>query len=286
MIKGWRLHLVLFLATVLSTLLAGAYYIQDYNPFREFPRYLLTGLVKGVPFSLPLLTILGAHEFAHYINSRRHGVEATLPFFIPFPNMFGTLGAVIKMKSGISDRGALIDIGASGPLVGFVLSVAACAVGLSLSTASAARPLKEGDMMLGGSLLYIFLMEVFVKADLARQAVNLHPIAVAGWVGLFVTSINLMPVGQLDGGHIAYAFFAGRHRLVSRIFILLMALMGLVFPGWLLWAALLLIIGTRHPPVMDQERPLDFRRRLAGAAALVVFIITFPPVPIYIYGSL
>jgi len=282
MIKGWRLHLLLFLATVISTLLAGAYYIQDYDIFAEFPKHLLPGLVKGIPFSLPLLIILGSHEFAHYINSRRHGVEATLPYFIPFPNLFGTLGAVIKMKSPIRDRGALIDIGASGPLTGFVLAVAACAIGLSLSGPDASQPLKDGDMLLGGSLLYVFLIDVFVRADLASHAVSLHPIAVAGWVGLFVTSINLMPVGQLDGGHIAYAFFGRWHKWISRAFILLMALMGLIFPGWLLWAALLLVIGTKHPPVMDPYVPLDWKRRLAGIASLFVFIISFPPVPIYI----
>ncbi len=282
MIKGWRLHLLLFILTVISTLLAGAYYILNYDLFAEFPKHLMTGLMKGVPFSLPLLTILGAHEFAHYISSRRHGVEATLPFFIPFPNLFGTLGAVIKMKSGIRDRRALIDIGASGPLVGFVLAVTACAVGLSLSKAGPVQPLKEGDMMLGGSLLYVFLMEIFVRADLAKEAVNLHPIAVAGWVGLFVTSINLMPVGQLDGGHIAYAFFGRWHRLVSRIFIGLLALLGIVFPGWIIWAVLLFVIGTKHPPVMDPELPIDWKRRLVGIASLIVFILTFPPVPIYI----
>ena len=282
--KGWRLNIALFLLTVLSTLIAGSYYIVDYDLFREFPKYFITGLVKGIPFSIPLLIILGAHEFAHYINSRRHGVEATLPFFIPFPNLFGTLGAVIKMKSRILDRRALIDIGASGPLTSFVLSVIACAVGLSLSQAEALRPLKPGDTLLGGSLLYSYMLDTFVHADLTKVTVNLHPIAVAGWVGLFVTSINLMPVGQLDGGHVAYAFFGKWHRTISRVFILVLALMGLIFPGWLMWAALLFfLLGTKHPPVEDPSLPLDFKRKFIGFASLVIFIVTFPPVPVYIY---
>src|SRR5512143_2386165 len=161
--RKWKMHLLLFLLTVLTTLFAGAYYIQDYDLFKEFPRYLLAGLAKGVPFSMPLLLILGSHEFAHYFNSRRHHVEATLPYFIPFPNLFGTLGAVIKMKSRILDRTALIDIGASGPLVGFVLAVIACAVGLSLSEATAIKPLESGETVLGGSMLYVFLMKLFVN---------------------------------------------------------------------------------------------------------------------------
>lgn len=278
-----RLHLILFLLTVLTTLFAGAYYIQDYDLFQDFPRYLLPGLAKGVPFSVPLLLILGSHEFAHYLNSRRHRVEATLPYFIPFPNLFGTLGAVIKMKSRILDRSALIDIGASGPLTGFVLAVIACAVGLSLSETAAIKPLESGETVLGGSILYVFLTKIFVHADLAKVTVKLHPVAVAGWVGLFVTSINLMPVGQLDGGHIAYAFFTRYHKRVSQVFILALALMGLIFPGWIIWAALLMfVLGTRHPQVMDPSAPLDFKRKLVGALSLVVFVITFTPVPVYI----
>jgi membrane-associated protease RseP (regulator of RpoE activity) len=281
--RKWKMHLLLFLLTVLTTLFAGAYYIQDYDLFKEFPRYLLPGLLEGVPFSMPLLLILGSHEFAHYFNSRRHHVEATLPYFIPFPNLFGTLGAVIKMKSRILDRRALIDIGASGPLVGFVLAVIACAVGLSLSEAAAIKPLESGETVLGGSILYVFLMKLFVHADLATQTVKLHPVAVAGWVGLFVTSINLMPVGQLDGGHIAYAFFARHHKRVSQVFILALALMGLVFPGWIIWAALLMfVLGVKHPPVMDPSAPLDWKRKLIGALSLVVFVITFTPAPVYI----
>ena len=281
--RRYRLHLVLFCLTVLTTLFAGAYYIQEYDLFRDFPRYLLPGLAKGIPFSFPLLTILGAHEFAHYYNSRKYHVEATLPFFIPFPNLFGTLGAVIKMKSRIMDRTALIDIGASGPITGFILAVVACVVGLSMSHAVPIQPMKEGDTVLGGSLLYVFLTKLLVHADTATQTVKLNPVAVAGWVGLFVTSINLMPVGQLDGGHVAFAFLGRWHKKVSLAFIVILAAMGLLFFGWLIWAALLMFIGTKHPPVVNPEAPVDWKRKLIGVASLVIFIITFPPVPVYIY---
>ena len=283
MIRQYGLHAGLFFLTLVSTLFAGAYYIQDYDLLREFPRYVLPGLVKGAPFSLPLMLILASHELAHYRNSMRHHVDASLPYFIPFPlNLFGTLGAVIKMKSPIRDRDALIDIGASGPLVGFAFSVVVCVVGLSLSDATAVRPIGHEEAALGGSILYLLMAKAIIGADLSHQAVNLHPIAVAGWVGLFVTSINLMPVGQLDGGHISYAFLGRYHRTVSRVFIFVLAVMGYWFTGWLMWAALLIFIGTRHPPVIDPERPLDLKRKLAGAGSLVVFIITFTPMPVYI----
>lgn len=282
--RDWKVHAGLLALTVITTLAAGAYYISDYDLFMDFPYRVLPGLLKGVPFSLPLLVILGSHEMAHYLNSRRHGVRATLPYFIPFPNIFGTLGAVIKIKSPILNRNALIDIGSSGPIMGFLFSVVACVAGLALSgPAAVTGPAEPGDFMLGPSLLYYALIQLFVDADISRQAIDLHPIAVAGWVGLFVTSINLMPVGQLDGGHVSYAFFGRWHRLVSRIFMVLLAFMGLfLFPGWLLWALLLLFIGTGHPPVEDPYAPLDTGRKLEGLASLIIFIITFPPVPIYI----
>jgi len=280
--RGWKLHAGLLFLTVLTTLFAGSYYIQDYDLLADFPNRLLPGLVKGVPFSLPLLLILGSHEMAHYVNSRRHGVVATLPYFIPFPNIFGTLGAVIKMKSPILDRRALVDIGASGPLAGFVLAVIASAVGLSLSGTAPAATAGPDEMTLGGSILYGLLIKVFMTAPQAQHAVELHPIAVAGWVGLFVTSINLMPVGQLDGGHISYAFLGRWHTLVSRIFVLILLLMGIFFPGWIIWAVLLIVMGTKHPPVMDPYTPLDFRRKLTGIVSLVVFILTFMPVPVFI----
>jgi len=268
---------------MLTTLGAGSF-ISDYNLFIDFPYRVLPGLWKGVPFSLPLLVILGSHEMAHYLNSRRHRVEATLPYFIPFPNIFGTLGAVIKIKSPIQNRNALIDIGSSGPIIGFMFSVAACIVGLSLSGPEAVSgPDAVDGLMLGPSLLYYALIHLLVDADVTRQAIELHPVAVAGWVGLFVTSINLMPVGQLDGGHVAYAFFGKWHRPVSRIFMVLLGLMGVfIFPGWLIWALLLLFIGTKHPPVEDPYAPLDVGRKLEGLASLIIFIITFPPVPIII----
>jgi membrane-associated protease RseP (regulator of RpoE activity) len=281
--RNIKIHLLLFVLTAFSTLIAGSYFIAEYNLLSEFPKHLLHGLAVGVPFAMPLMLILGGHEMAHYVNSRRHKVIATLPYFIPFPNLFGTLGAVIKMKSRIRDKSALIDIGASGPIVGFILSVAVCSIGLSMSHVVPAHAPAPGKTVLGGSLLYNCLMSIFLKGDLHTHAVDLHPVAVAGWVGLFVTSINLMPVGQLDGGHVAYAFFPKRHRLISKIFIVALIVMGLGFPGWLIWGMLLLfVLGTKHPPVENPNEPLDWKRRAIGILSFVIFIITFTPIPIII----
>jgi len=280
--RGWKIHAGLLGLTIVTTLAAGAY-MQGYDLFRDFPSHVLPGLWQGVSFSIPLLVILGSHEMSHYVNSRKHGVDATLPYFIPFPNVFGTLGAVIKIKSPIMDRNALVDIGSSGPLVGFLFSVLACAAGLAMSDTVPAHTLMDNEFTLGPSLLYYAMIRLFTGADLVTQSVDLHPVAVAGWVGLFVTSINLMPVGQLDGGHILYSFFGRRHKLISRIFIGVLTVMGVfLFPGWLIWALLLLFIGTEHPPVMDPYTPLSPGRRLAGIASLIVFIITFPPIPVHI----
>ena len=276
------LHVGLFVLTVISTLFAGSYYITGYDVLADFPNHVAHGLMLGVPFSLPLLTILGSHEFAHYHFARRHGVDATLPYFIPFPNLFGTLGAVIKIRSRIYDRQALIDIGASGPLTGFVLAVFFCVLGLSMSSVIPKRGPLPGEPEFGVSIIYWLLVKLVLHPDETRQIVDLHPVAVAGWVGMFVTSINLIPVGQLDGGHIAFAFLGKWHRAVSLFLIALLALMGFVFKGWIIWAVILIFIGAKHPPVADTYTPVGWKRQLIGVASLVVFIVTFTPVPLMI----
>ncbi len=239
-------------------------------------------IYRGLPFAVSLIVILLTHELSHYFASKRHGVRATLPYFIPAPTIIGTFGAFIKMKSPIATRKALIDIGASGPIAGFVVSVVAVVIGLQVSEI---MPLSEtkGVLKLGDSLLFSYLTGVVVGATPADSDILLHPVAFAGWIGLFVTSINLIPVGQLDGGHIAYAFLGERHARLSLILVLVMSLLGLVlWEGWLVWSLLLLILGLRHPPVMYWEEMLDARRTMTGFLALVIFVLTFIPVPFQI----
>ncbi len=270
------LHLFLFILTLFSTLIAGA--MQTGIDILKEPEKIY----KGLPFALTLMTILLGHEFSHYFAARRHNTKATLPYFIPAPpfiSFIGTFGAFIKMKPPIVTRKALIDIGASGPIVGFIISVIVSIVGLSLSRVVAIRE-TEGALRLGDSLLFSFLSNISLNYQTGSQDILLHPVAFAGWIGLFVTSLNLIPVGQLDGGHIAYALLGEKHVYLSKLLVFVMVPLGLLlWPGWAIWAVLLLILGLRHPPVLYREASLDPKRRFIGWLALVIFVLTFIPVP-------
>lgn len=270
------LNLALFLLTFASTLAVGAIH-AGVDLIKE-PGAIL----QGLPFSLALLTILLFHEFSHYLTSRHHGIEASLPYFIPAPTLFGTLGAFIKMRSAITTRNALMDIGASGPIAGFAVSIIATIVGLYYSKIQALPP-QTGDMIvLGDSLLFMALTKIVIGSIPDTYDVYLHPVAFAGWIGFFVTSLNLIPAGQLDGGHIAYAILGERHRWVSKFMIGLLILLGFFFQGWLVWAVLLLFLGSKHPPILYPEVPLDPKRRMIGFVSLIIFILTFIPVPVSI----
>jgi membrane-associated protease RseP (regulator of RpoE activity) len=274
------LHIALFLLTFLSTLAVGALN-AGVNIVNEPAK-----IYKGLPFSATLLVILLAHEFSHYISSRRHNVLATLPYFIPAPTLFGTLGAFIKMKSPIQTKNALMDIGASGPIAGFVISFVAATTGLFFSKIV---PITKtaGMISLGDSLLFSGLTRLILGKVPANYDVVLHPVAFAGWIGFFVTALNLIPVGQLDGGHIVYALIGEMHAKLSKVLIGVMIVLGLaVWEGWLVWAVLLTILGFRHPPIIYADIPLDSRRRLIGWIAVLIFILTFIPVPITIIGEL
>ncbi len=295
-------HIILFLVTLLSMLIAGL--PSNVNLFQQPWRIL-----EGAPFAASLMAILLAHEFSHYFTARWHRTEATLPYFLPAPPIIspiGTFGAFIKMKSPITTRSALIDIGASGPISGFILSVVACVVGLSLSTIVLSPTEAKGLVIdLGDSLLFKFLSEIVFGKVPEGYDLMLHPVAFAGWIGLFVTSLNLLPIGQLDGGHVIYAFFGRKHAALSRILVVILFAMGgigilqtvvasseghfqlwdeflksvpEIWPGWALWGGIMLALGTKHPPVIYWE-PLDRRRRFIGSLALVIFIITFIPSP-------
>ena len=278
------INIVLFLLTFCSTLIVGAYHAGA--DLLKAP----LDVWRGLPFSLTLLGILLVHESGHYIMSRIHGVEASLPYFIPFPTLFGTMGAVIKMKSPITTRNALVDIGASGPLAGFVVSVSATIIGLGLSEVREVP--RAGEMIvLGDSLLFMFLSWITIGPIPGAYDIFLHPVAFAGWIGLFVTSINLFPAGQLDGGHISYALLGRRHRWLSML-ITGAFLAGGILPSllsrqwevnnWLVWGLLLMVLGPNHPPILYPEEPLRPSRKLMAAVSCIVLIITFMPVPISI----
>jgi membrane-associated protease RseP (regulator of RpoE activity) len=267
------LHIILFILTMLSTLFVGA--MQTGADILKDPWKIYYGL----PFALTLMIILLTHELSHYFASKKHGVNATLPYFIPAPTIIGTFGAFIKMKSPIVTRKALIDIGASGPIAGFIVSVIAVMIGLHLSEIVPVAETK-GALTLGDSILFSFLAQTILGVTPADSDILLNPVAFAGWIGLFVTSMNLIPVGQLDGGHIAFAFLGEKQTRLSFILVLVMSLLGvLLWEGWIIWAVLLLVLGLRHPPVISWEVPLDTRRKVIGWIAFLIFILTFIPVP-------
>jgi membrane-associated protease RseP (regulator of RpoE activity) len=264
--------LALFVATVFTTLVAGAMQ-QGVNPLEE-PQ----DIWKGIPFAFTLLLILGSHEFGHYFVSRHHHVEATFPYFIPAPTFIGTFGAVIRMKSPIMDRQTLLDIGVAGPLAGIVVSIPALFLGLSLSEVVPSVP--EGGLSLGTSILFSLINWVVNGAMPADTNLVLHPVAFAGWIGLLVTSLNLLPVGQLDGGHVTYAIFGRRQQAVAKAVMIALFFLGVLgWTGWLFWGAILMIMGINHPPVVYDWIPLDGRRKIIGWLTLMLFVMTFTPIP-------
>lgn len=269
------MHAALLATTVLTTAFAGTLWagVVPADPL---------DLLRGLPYALTLLAILLTHEAGHYLMCRRHGVSATLPYVLPAPPQlfwFGTFGAVIRIRSRFPDRRALFDVGAAGPWAGFVVAVIATAVGLELSTVLPGPP-KAHMLEFGDSLLTAYLTRALLHADPAT--VVLHPVALAGWFGLFVTSLNLIPLGQLDGGHVVYAALGPLPRIVPALLIACLVWLGIkVWPGWLLWAGIsvaMVVLG--HPPTVRDDHPIDTRRRIGAALSLVLFALTFVVKPL------
>lgn len=289
--RRYWLHLLLFLATVFTTLVVGAR--LEYNFASGLPQFHSDAdlfplswalaqpsrLLLGVPFSLTLLTILLAHEMGHFVYAKRHHVYATLPFFLPAPTLIGTLGAFIRIRSPIRSRAALFDIGIAGPIAGFVLAVPILVFSLYSSRPAHASPGDPG-LVLGFPLIFHAVWQLIPAHNhTSLDHLSLSPAAIAAWVGMFATALNLLPGGQLDGGHIVYALFPRSHRTVSRLTVLALIPMGIFWwMGWLIWAALLLLSLMRHPPVPEFP-PLDRKRNFLGWFALLMFVLTIAPQP-------
>jgi membrane-associated protease RseP (regulator of RpoE activity) len=236
-------------------------------------------LWRGIPFAATLLVILVTHECGHYVLSRIHGVPASLPLFIPGPPYFiGTFGAIIRLRGPILNRRALFDIGVAGPLAGFIAAVVALVIGLNLSTV-VDRTAAHG-LQLGEPLLLQFISWLVVGSLPPQADIVLHPIGFAAWFGLFVTSLNLIPIGQLDGGHVAYALWGSRQRTIAFAIVPVLIVLGFVgWPGWWLWAFMAGLWGFGHPPVRNPHVSLGRGRIVVGWIALAVFVLTFAPVP-------
>jgi Zn-dependent protease len=289
--QRWWLHLLLLAATFLTTLTMGARIYANFALHQPafsfeneniplFPMQWMwqapAKLMHGLYFSLTLMFILLAHEMGHYLYARHYRVQATLPFFIPCPSLIGTFGAFIRIKSPIRTRAALFDIGIAGPIAGFIPSCVAVLVGLSLSHPLVfAGPLDNEPGLPPAFYLAARLLHLHVPVT----SLSLHPIAVAGWVGMFATALNLLPVGQLDGGHILFSVFPKLHRWVSlAVVVVLVPLAKYCWIGWLLWAVVLWLI-SQHPPIPSRPGISPARKWLA-VFAIAMLALSFTPTPI------
>jgi len=309
------INLLVFILTVLSVLAVGSTYGLESLPERlDYPA-LQALLLRGLPFTVSLLAILLAHEFGHYFAGRLHKVHVSLPYFIPFPgSLLGTMGAFINIKEIPKNRKQLLDIGIAGPLAGFVVAVPILFLGLKLSDV-APLPLASGEnismILEGNSILYLGLKYLAFGQLLPAPVdyggiypffywlryfftgtpfpfggldVQLHSVAWAGWAGLLVTMLNLVPAGQLDGGHLFYVMFGkrGARRIYPWILALLIVL-GVFWSGWWFWAVLIFLFGRIHAEPLDQITPLDLNRKRLALLGLLIFILCFIPVPLLLF---
>ena len=294
------LNLLLFVLTAASAFVAGALLTDTQLP----PPTQAEAIRHGLAFSGALLAILLSHEMGHFLLARRHGVDATWPFFIPAPllSLIGTLGAVIRLRSTPRTRRALVDIGAAGPIAGFLVTIPVLLVGLRLSTVvpeegpfrhwtlwdSLQTWMREGRFLnlregfdLGKPLGMVLLENLAVHVP-QGHSLALHPVAIAGWFGLLLTALNLLPLGQLDGGHCLYAASPRLHRLIGPPISALLLGLGVFTPffGWAVWGLITGLFLNRHPPTHEAEPRLSAGRRIVLAASLIIFILSFAPVPL------
>ena len=284
-------HLLLFALTGLSTVAVGAGIALNYarglppfgldfsfSLFRSLGRHP-AGIALGLPFSGTLLAILLAHELGHYLACRYHGLQASYPYFIPAPTLIGTMGAFIRIRSPILNRRVLFDVAVAGPIAGFALAVPFLGFAVLHSRVSPV-PALPGSIAFGRPLA-LSLLSNLLRPGLRPAALALSPVGCAAWVALLVTALNLLPMSQLDGGHIVYAVLGTRHRPLSRGFWLALLPLGYFYwPGWFLWAAIIALIGVGHPPVLFPSDPLGRPRQALTAVVAAMFVVCFMPTPL------
>ena len=311
------INVILFILTVLSVMLVGGSAPAGAMPtdFAGQLLYFLKSLLSGWPYALSLMSILLAHEFGHYLMSRYHKTPATLPYFIPLPlPPLGTMGAAIVMQGTPKNKRVLFDIGVAGPLAGMAVAVPVLLLGLSMSHLAVVKPVDGMIQMEGNSILYLLAKFVTFGKLLPAPAtfgnltpvgywlryfftgrpipigatdVFISPVAFAGWAGLLVTALNLLPAGTLDGGHVVYSWFGDKAARVFPIIILCLAALGLFWTGWWIWAALLFFwVGRVHAEPLDQITPLDPVRLVIAAVTILIFFLTFSPVPFAVFSGL
>ncbi|HZS18762.1 MAG TPA: site-2 protease family protein [Candidatus Udaeobacter sp.] len=282
----WGVHWLLFVLTLITTTWAGALH-AGVDLIKEPGRFAV-----GLPYSLGLMLILGAHELGHYFAAKHHGIRVTPPYFIPVPFALGTFGAFIKLKSLAPDRRASFDVAVAGPLAGLVFAIPALLIGLQRSrivVGPSSSDMLHTGVQVGSSFLLAILAKIALGADtIAGHQLMLHPLAFAGWLGLLVTALNLLPIGQLDGGHMAHALLGARrgHAVSVGALVTLFALALFVWPGLMIWAAIVwFIAGTRDVPALDDITPLNPGRRALGWFAFLLLAAIMIPVPHALYPS-
>ena len=292
------INLALFVLTILTTFLVGSLYSPDVRISGITDLLNPAVLVRGWPFAVTLLSILGVHELGHFFAARHHKIPVSLPYFLPVPFAFGTLGAFIRLRGPIDDRRQLFDVGVAGPLAGLAVALPLLFVGLQASelTTISGQVMLEGNSLLYWGAKYLVFNE-WLPDFATGLDVRVGPMAMAAWIGLLATGLNLLPVGNLDGGHVVFSLFGLRARYFFRGTLLLLAVLGIAgFPplqaylpalehigytGWLVWLWLIiLVMGPSHAVTLDMVTELDGRRRWIGYAVLLVFVLTFVPVPL------
>jgi membrane-associated protease RseP (regulator of RpoE activity) len=285
-------HLILFILTVVTTMLVGAEHFASFSidfGSRAVDPSTPLFILNGLWYSASILAILGAHEFGHYYACRIYRVDASLPYFLPAPlPLTGTLGAFIRIRQPIPGKRELFDIGIAGPIAGFVVAIPVLLVGMSLSRVVALPADTRGFVELGEPLLFKAVTWLFWGTPPEGYSINLHPMAFAAWFGLLATALNLFPVGQLDGGHIAYAVFGRKSTLLTLATVACLVGLTFVSSSWIVWTvltvAMLIGFGPRHPRTIDEHIPLDRTRLRLAAFALVMFIVCFTPAPIEVFN--
>ena len=267
-------NIILLLTTLVTTTLAGA--LQLGVDLTKSDLWTIT--LKGLPFSISLMFVLGIHELGHYFTAKRFGVEVTLPYFIPAPTLLGTFGAFIKMKSPVYTRDQLSLVAVMGPVTGFIAAIIVTLIGLKYSYLVPASAAKENMITLGDPLILKIMYKFYFPVQNGKELV-LHPVAFAGWIGFFVTSLNLIPASQLDGGHILFAIMEKWHRQITLFVVFVLLILGIIgWEGWIVWGILILIIGTRHPPFLYYTG-VTSKTKTISFIAILIFLLTFIPEP-------
>ena len=285
--KSVWINISLLIATIITTSLTGSILYMGYNDIWNIPRimdvFMAENLFNGILlFAFPLMSILFVHEMGHYYVSKKHGIATSLPFFIPIPPIMpsfniGTFGALISSRDPMPNRKALFDVGISGPLAGFLVAIPVTIIGILYSHPAPLMEPAAGEVVLGGSILFTYLSTYLLNIPIGTP-IDLSLIAFAGWVGLLITSINLLPAGQLDGGHIFRAFLGEKQKWAGWIAVFIM-----VLTGWFFFAIIIMfMMGMQHPPPLNDATSLDIKRKLLFFIAITILIVCYIPYPIYI----